>query len=264
MRHFIQIAAVNAVFCVASPAFAQTPFHLEEATIFSIRSAFASGQLTCTQLTKLYLDRIEAYNLKGPSLHAIINVNPKAMETAAGMDQQYRASRAGVGALHCIPLVLKDNFNTADMPTTGGNIGMKDSRPSADAFTVAKLRGAGALILGKANLQEFARGGMSKSSLGGQVLNPYDLTRTPGGSSGGTGASVAANLALSGTDSDSHMLDVLPTRGGPVGSRRDCTWVLGLPGFRVENIEGADDSGTTRLRVHLVRCQVGSDDLHVK
>jgi hypothetical protein len=124
------------------------------------------------------------------------------METAAEMDRRYRANPSGVGALHCIPLVLKDNFNTADMPTSGGNVSMKNSRPSADAFTVAKLRKAGALILGKANLQEFARGGMSKSSLGGQVLNPYDLTRTPGGSSGGTGASVAANLALAGTGSD--------------------------------------------------------------
>src|SRR5678816_2057585 len=101
---------------------------------------------------------------------------------------------------------------------------MKDSRPAADAFTVANLRTAGALILGKANLQEFARGGMSKSSLGGQVLNPYDLTRTPGGSSGGTGAAVAANLALAGTGSDtgqsirspssaSNLVGVRPTRG---------------------------------------------------
>ena len=140
------------------------------------------------------------------------------------MDRQYLANRAGVGALHCIPLVLKDNFNTADMPTTGGNVSMKNSRPSADAFIVAKLRRAGALILGKANLQEFARGGMSKSSLGGQVLNPYDLTRTPGGSSGGTGASVAANLALAGTGSDTgqsirspssanYLVGIRPTRG---------------------------------------------------
>jgi amidase len=224
MRDFFHVAAMGAVLCAAIPAAAQAPFHLEEATIGSIRTAFASGQLTCTQLTKLYLDRIEAYNLKGPSLRSIITVNPKAIETAAEMDRQYRANRASVGTLHCIPLVLKDNFNTADMPTSGGNIGMKESRPSADAFTVAKLRKAGALILGKANLQEFARGGMSKSSLGGQVLNPYDLTRTPGGSSGGTGASVAANLALAGTGSDTgqsirspssanNLVGVRPTRG---------------------------------------------------
>jgi Asp-tRNA(Asn)/Glu-tRNA(Gln) amidotransferase A subunit family amidase len=222
--HVIQIAVVGVVLCAASRAAAQAPFQLQEATIASVHAAFVSGQLTCAQLTRLYLNRIEAYNLKGPSLHAVITVNPKAMEAAAEMDQRYRANRAGVGALHCIPLVLKDNFNTADMPTTGGNVGMKDSRPSADAFTVAKLRRADALILGKANLQEFARGGMSRSSLGGQVLNPYDLTRTPGGSSGGTGAAVAANLALAGTGSDTgqsirspasanNLVGVRPTRG---------------------------------------------------
>src|SRR5215471_9951960 len=199
-------------------------FHLQEATVASIHAAFASGQLTCAQLTKLYLDRIAAYNLKGPTLRSILSVNPKATETAAEMDRQYRANRAGVGPLHCIPVILKDNFNTFDMPTSGGNIGMKTSQPSADAFTVAKIRKAGALIIAKANMQELARGGMSISSLGGQVLNPYDLTRTPGGSSGGTGASVAANLALAGTGSDTgqsirspssanNLVGVRPTRG---------------------------------------------------
>ena len=90
MRLFIQAAAVGAVLCVATRGAAQAPFHLEEATISTIRSAFASGQLTCTRLTTLYLDRIEAYNLKGPSLHAVITVNPQAMETAAELDRQYR------------------------------------------------------------------------------------------------------------------------------------------------------------------------------
>jgi Asp-tRNA(Asn)/Glu-tRNA(Gln) amidotransferase A subunit family amidase len=224
IRRFIHVTVTGTVLCAPSAATAQAPFHLEEATISTIHAAFAGGQLACTQLTKLYLDRIDAYNLKGPSLHVMITVNPRALETAAEMDRQYRANRAAVGVLHCIPLVLKDNFNTADMPTTGGNVSMKDSRPASDAFTVAKLRTAGALILGKANLQEFARGGMSTSSLGGQVLNPYDLTRTPGGSSGGTGAAVAANLALAGTGSDTgqsirspssanNLVGVRPTRG---------------------------------------------------
>ena len=110
------------------------------------------------------------------------------------------------------------------MPTTGGNVGMKHSQPSADAFTVAKIRKAGALILAKTNLSEFARGGMSLSSLGGQTLNPYDLTRTPGGSSGGTGAALAANLAVLGTGSDTgqsirspasanSLVGIRPTRG---------------------------------------------------
>jgi amidase len=226
MRRLTSISAAIAILALQSAASAQPApaFHLQEATVASIHAAFASGQLSCTQLTKLYLDRIAADNLKGPTLRSILTVNPKAMETAAEMDRQYRTNRATTGSLHCIPIILKDNFNTSDMPTSGGNIGMKTSQPSADAFTVAKMRKAGALIIAKANLQEFARGGMSISSLGGQVLNPYDLTRTPGGSSGGTGASIAANLAVIGTGSDTgqsirspssanNLVGIRPTRG---------------------------------------------------
>jgi Asp-tRNA(Asn)/Glu-tRNA(Gln) amidotransferase A subunit family amidase len=200
------------------------PFRLQDATIDSVHQAFAAGRLTCVQLTRLYLDRIEAYNLKGPTLRAVLTINPRALESAAEMDRSYAANRSGVGPLHCIPILLKDNFNTADMPTTAGNVSMRSSQPKTDAFTVAKIRQAGALILGKTNLQEFARGGVSISSLGGQVLNPYDLTRTPGGSSGGTGAAVAANLALIGTGSDTgqsirspssanNLVGIRPTRG---------------------------------------------------
>jgi amidase len=202
----------------------QDPFRLREATIAGIHAAFAAGQLTCSQLTKLYLDRIAAYDQEGPALHAIITINPNAMEVAADMDRSYRASPASAGPLHCIPVILKDNFNTFDMPTTGGNVSMKTSVPPADAFTVARIRKAGALILAKANLQEFARGGMSISSLGGQVRNPYDLSRTPGGSSGGPGAAIAANFAVLGTGSDTgqsirspasanNLVGIRPTRG---------------------------------------------------
>ena len=225
MHSRIALGVTVAMLSLAAPIGAQAQaFHLEEATIASIHAAFVSGQLTCAKLTKLYLDRIAAYNLKGPALHAIINVNPRAMEIAAGMDRQTPANPANAGPLHCIPIILKDNFDTADMPTTGGNVSMKTSVPPQDAFTVAKMKKAGALILAKANMQEFARGGMSISSLGGQVLNPYDLTRTPGGSSGGTGASIAANFATLGTGSDTgqsirspasanNLVGVRPTRG---------------------------------------------------
>jgi Asp-tRNA(Asn)/Glu-tRNA(Gln) amidotransferase A subunit family amidase len=123
-----------------------------------------------------------------------------------------------------VPLVLKDNFDTADLPTTGGSRTLAGSRPLRDAFTVQKLRAAGALILAKANLQELAMGGTTVSSLGGQTRNPYDLTRTPGGSSGGTAAAVAAGLALAGTGSDTgqsirspasatSLVGLRPTRG---------------------------------------------------
>ena len=127
---------------------APAPFHLQEATIAGIHDAFAAGQLTCARLTRLYLDRIEAYNLRGPALHAVIAVNPKSMETAAEMDRRYKANPSGAGPLHCVPIILKDNFNTFDMPTTGGNAGMRSSQPPADAFTVARMRTAGALIQG--------------------------------------------------------------------------------------------------------------------
>jgi Asp-tRNA(Asn)/Glu-tRNA(Gln) amidotransferase A subunit family amidase len=226
MGRRLTIPAAYAVLSMAaSQAGAQPgPFRLQEATIGSIHAAIASRQLTCVQLTRLYLDRIAAYNLQGPVLRAIITVNPKAMETAAELDRKYQANPAGAGRLHCIPIILKDNFNTADMPTSGGNVSMKTSQPPVDAFTVARMRSADALILAKANLQEFARGGMSISSLGGQVLNPYDLTRTPGGSSGGTGAAIAANFAVLGTGSDTgqsirspasanSLVGIRPTRG---------------------------------------------------
>lgn len=200
------------------------PFRLEEATIASVHRALAAGETTCVRLVQAYLDRIAAYDRQGPALQSMITVNPRALEQAAELDRRYRADPRAVGSLHCVPIVLKDNFDTADMPTTGGNVSMKDSIPTADGFTVARMRAAGALILGKSNLQEFARGGMSVSGLGGQVRNPYDLTRTAGGSSGGTGAAVAANFALIGTGSDTGqsirspasanaLVGIRPTRG---------------------------------------------------
>ena len=226
MRYLIGLSMAWAMLTLpGSPASAQQgPFRFQEATIASIHAALAAGQLTCTQLTRLYLDRIAAYDMQGPALHAIITVNPRAMEIAAEMDRSYRANPASAGPLHCIPVILKDNFNTFDMPTSGGNVSMKTSVPPADAFTVARIRDAGALILAKANMQEFARGGMSISSLGGQVRNPYDLGRTPGGSSGGTGAAIAANFAVLGTGSDTgqsirspasanNLVGIRPTRG---------------------------------------------------
>ena len=218
--------AMTIMGCLAASGVNAQPatFHLQEATIASIHAAFASGALTCTRLTRAYLDRIDAYNLKGPTLRAIVTVNPRAMEIAAELDRSYAASRTNVRPLHCIPIVLKDNYDTADMPTSGGNLAMKASQPAKDAFTVTKMRATGALILAKANMQELARGGMSISSVAGQVLNPYDLMRTPGGSSGGTGAALAANLATIGTGSDTgqsirspssanNLVGVRPTRG---------------------------------------------------
>ena len=198
------------------------PFEIEEATIATIHAALGSGRLTCSQLVRAYLDRIDAYDRKGPRLNAIIAVNPRAMQIAAEMDEPGGAGAARA-PLHCIPVILKD-YNTADMPTTGGSITLKESRPSTDAFVVKRMREAGAIILAKANLTELARGGTTISSLGGQTRNAYDLTRTLGGSSGGTGAAIAANFGVIGTGSDTgqsvrspasalSLVGLRPTRG---------------------------------------------------
>jgi amidase len=176
-------------------------FEVEEATIAGIHQALRDKSLTCRALVQTYLDRIHAYDHEGPSLNSILTLNGNALAEADELDAQY-AGAGLAGPLHCIPLVLKDNYNTADMPTTGGSAALAGTQPRADAFVVAKLRHAGAIILGKSNMHEFALSGTTVSSLGGQSLNPYDLTRTPGGSSGGTGAAVAANLAVAGTGSD--------------------------------------------------------------
>jgi len=200
------------------------PFLLEEATVAGIHAAMRSGELTAVQLVQACLARIEACERRGPALRALLTLNPRALEQAAQLDAHRRAQQGRVAPLHGIPVIVKDNFDTRDLPTTGGNVAMRDSRPRSDAFTVQRLREAGALVLAKSNLQEFARGGISVSSLGGQTLNPYDLTRTPGGSSGGTGAAIAANYALLGTGSDTGqsirspasaccLVGVRPTRG---------------------------------------------------
>ena len=195
----------------------------EEATIASLHAALESGQATCVQVTRAYLERIDAYDHKGPSLNAILTINPGALDTAAGMDRLDRATVAR-RPLHCVPVILKDNYDTADMPTTGGSVTLARVRPARDAFTVRKLRDAGAIVVAKANLMELAWSGTTASSLGGQTRNPYDLTRTPGGSSGGTGAAIAASFGILGTGSDTgqsirspssanSLVGVRPTRG---------------------------------------------------
>jgi amidase len=176
-------------------------FHVMESSVADIHAAMQAGTLTCHSLVQQYLNRIEAYDKRGPAVNAMLYINPRALEQADAMDQEFKRTHK-LKPLGCIPIVLKDNFETGDLPTTAGSVLLKGLQPSKDGFAVAKLRENGALILGKANLQEFASGGISVSSLGGQTRNPYDLTRTPGGSSGGTGAAVAANFATAGTGSD--------------------------------------------------------------
>jgi len=194
-------AALVLALVVAGPTAALAKFKLEEATIVDVHEAFKSGELTATQLVEMYLKRIEAYDQKGPKLAIVIYLNPRAREEAATLDAKFKQS-GPVGSLHGIPVLLKDNVNTKDMPTTGGSLSLKGYTPPYDATITRQLRDAGAVIIAKVNLHEFAVWGESVSSILGQTLNPYDLTRTPGGSSGGTGAGLAANFALLGIGTD--------------------------------------------------------------
>lgn len=173
---------------------------LDQATIADLNAAFAAGTLTSEQLVQRFLARIEAYDRKGPSIHAVMALNPKALETARALDAE-RKTKGPRSPLHGIPVVLKDNIDTADMPTTGGSVLLEGSIPPDDAFIVKKLRASGAIILAKVNLSEFASAA-PLSSLGGQTLNPHDLARTPSGSSGGTGAAIAAGYAMLGIGTD--------------------------------------------------------------
>jgi Asp-tRNA(Asn)/Glu-tRNA(Gln) amidotransferase A subunit family amidase len=202
MRRFALSACLAAFGLHAAAAAAQAPFRVEEATIAGFHAELRAGRTTCRAATEQHLARIAAYDQQGPRLNAILLVNPRVLEQADAMDAAFRAAPDRVGPLHCVGVVLKDNYDTADMPTTGASVSLRGATPPRDGFLVQRLRAAGALILAKANLQEFAMGGNSVSSLGGQTLNPYDLTRTPGGSSGGTGAAIAASFGLVGTGSD--------------------------------------------------------------
>ena len=181
----IRAAAIVLAVIVGSPALsAQKTLDLDVATIADLNAALSKGTLTSERLVQMFLARIEAYDRRGPSLHAVIAVNPKALELGRAMDAE-RKSKGARSPVHGIPVIIKDNIDTADMPTTGGSVMLEGSIPPDDAFVVKQLRAAGAIIIAKANLSEFASGA-AHSSLGGQILNPHDLLRTPSGSSGGT------------------------------------------------------------------------------
>lgn len=172
-----------------------------EATLPELQVAMGSGRITAVALVDYYLARIEALDDAGPALNAIAAINPNARQRAAILDLE-RAEGRVRGPLHGIPVVVKDNFETRGMPTTAGSAALAGFQPERDAFVVRRLREAGAIILAKTNMHEFAYGITSVGSAFGSVRNPYDLRRTPGGSSGGSAAAVTANLAAAGLGTD--------------------------------------------------------------
>lgn len=169
-------------------------FRLLETSVDQVHAAYKSGALTARQLVQAYLDRIDAYDKKGPTINCIITINPRALAEADALDASFKKSGTFVGSMHGIPIVVKDEIDTVGMPTTEGTLVFKDYRPTRDAFVIERLRKAGAIILGKTTLSEFAAGD-TYGSMFGVTRNPYDLRRTVGGSSGGSGAALAANFS---------------------------------------------------------------------
>jgi amidase len=207
----------------ATPRAQGRSFELTTASIADIQAAVDAGKLTYEGLVSLYLKRIDAYDKKGPKLNAVITINPRALEIARELDAE-RKTKGRRSPLHGIPFAVKDNIDTADMPTTGGNEVFAGSRPALDATVIEKLKAAGAIILVKTNMDELAQSVRGFSTVGGQILNPYNLAKNPGGSSGGTGVAIAAGFAAVGLGTETGvsvrspaannaLVGVVPSRG---------------------------------------------------
>jgi amidase len=221
---------------LAAQTVSAATLNLATASVADIEAAYATGKLNAETLTKAYLARIAAYDKQGPAINAVITLNPKALAEAKALDAERKAGKIR-GPLHGIPIVLKDNYDTFDLPTTAGSQMLEGSIPPKDAYVVKKLRDAGAIILAKVNLSEFAGSGGSVSgatdpevlkkgavpngfsSEGGQTRNPHDLSRGPSGSSGGTGAAIAAVFAQFGLGTDT---------GGSVRGPSSANGIVGL------------------------------------
>lgn len=203
----------------ATPAAQAGRFDLAEATIADIAAATDAGALDAETLMSLYLARIEAYEARGPQINAIVSLNSDAMAQARALDLE-RAQKGRRSLLHGIPVVLKDNIDSVGLPNTGGSIFLAGNMPVRDAHIVKGLRDAGAIILAKVNLGDFASDATGRSSIGGQTRNPHDPAYTLAGSSGGTGAAVGAWFAPLGLATDTG------------GSLRSPTSVNGLVGLK--------------------------------
>lgn len=198
-------AVLTALVILLAPLRAQTPppFRVEEATIAEIHAAFREGRLTCRGLVEQYQRRIAAYDKNGPAINALVTLNPRVLTEAEALDQRFKAG-GSVGPLHCIPMIVKDNFETVGLQSSNGSLTFEGYVPATDAFQVARIKAAGALVLAKSNLAEwaFTPNETLSSILPGYTKNPYALDRVTAGSSGGTAASIAASLGAVGLGSD--------------------------------------------------------------
>lgn len=217
----VALMAVMAGLPLASVSAEGTKFDPFEKSIKEISDALDNNQITSEQLVTYYLERIQAYDKQGPTINSFTNINEEAIEIAKQLDAE-RQSKGPRSVLHGIPIVVKDNFDVKGMPTTAASVALKEAYPEQDAFTIQKLKDAGAIIIGKTNMSEFAAsyGRLGYSSLGGLTLNPYNLKRDASGSSSGTAAAVTANFGVFGLGTDTS------------GSVRGPAHVTGLVGIR--------------------------------
>jgi amidase len=212
LRRLTVLALLTASLSASQPS----AFPLEEATAAQLQEWMTAGRYTARQIAEMYLRRIEDIDRQGPALRSVIEVNPDALTIADALDAE-RKAKGPRGPLHGVPVLIKDNIDTADrMLTTAGSLALAGTRPAKDAFIVERLRAAGAVILGKTNLSEWANFRSTKSSSGwsargGQTRNPYVLDRNPCGSSSGTGASISANFAAVGVGTETDGSVVCPS-----------------------------------------------------
>lgn len=256
---FLRPGAAPALFGLALAATAAESHQLREldltsATIAEINEALDAGALTSERLVELCLARIAAYDDRGPRINAVLSLNPGAGQRARALDAE-RARSGPRSPLHGIPVVLKDNFDTSDLPTTAGSFLLRDSIPPDDAFVVRKLREAGAIVLAKVNLSEFASGG-AMSSLGGVTRNPHDPARTPSGSSGGTGAAVAAGYAFLGLGSDTGGSVRGPSTANGIAGLKPTLGLLSRDGI-VPLALSFDTGGPMARNVHDIAVSLG-------
>jgi len=203
MRTVTRAAVAALVLSSSAAAQQRVAFDVVEATIAGVHAALKAKTLTCHQLVQAYLDRIEAYDKQGPGLNAIVVVHPKALAIADSLDRRY-AKEGLIGPLHCVPTIVKDNFETSDLQTTAGSAALEGWIPKRDATMVGRIKAAGAIVLAKSNMAEWAFSPLEtvNSILPGYTHNPYDINRVTAGSSGGTAAAVAASLGLVGLGTD--------------------------------------------------------------
>ena len=277
-RRFLKTSATSVVASAVVPALAAarvvdsaiateathnvSEFELDELTIDIAQEALASGRFTSRSLTEKYLGRIREIDQAGPMLKAVIEVNPDALAIAEALDQERKAKGAR-GPLHGIPIVIKDNIDTGDrMNTTAGSLALLGSRPAKDAFVARQLRKAGAVILGKTNLSEWANIRSSHSTSGwsgrgGLTRNPYALDRNPCGSSSGTGAGVSANLAVAGVGTETDGSVVCPSSANGLAGIKPTVGLISRTGI-IPISHTQDTAGPMARTVHDVAILLGA------